>query len=100
MNTRRSQLLAHYADKDPRMFVQFDAFDPPTCPFDGFADEDGQEFFVRVTHELMHGATVRVLVPPGTDPSVARQLLVKIADWIARDGLTIHTRPFYGEAPF
>jgi len=92
MTTRREQLkqdlLEHYATKEPHAFYQYDGFANERdsgSPVE--ADTDGDALCGGTTHELMNGATVRVLVAPGTSEKDALRLLKKIRRWIRRDGL-------------
>jgi len=48
------------------------------------ADVDGDAFSAHGTVELMHGASVRVLIPRGTDARVASRQLKKLAEWFER----------------
>ena len=86
----KDELLEQYAARHtaPREFVQYDSFNPPTFPVGpGSEDGDGDESWgPSRTYELMHGATVRVLIHPDAPPEMASRMLRKIADWIDRDG--------------
>lgn len=83
----KAEILAHYRERAPRRFFQFDAF------ADGDEimgrDEDGQSVTGGDTFELMHGADVRVLIPAnGTQPAPElSKMLRKVADWIDRGGV-------------
>jgi hypothetical protein len=83
INKSKAELLAHYADKDPRVFHQFDGW----CSGDDVVgcDEDGHGLTAQTTWELMGGGNVRVLIPVNTTPTLAVTLLRKIAGWIERD---------------
>jgi hypothetical protein len=80
------ELLSHYKRRDPKSFNQLDAFyvthggDDMMRP-----DEDGDCLFAVDTIELMEGATVRVLIPKGTDRLIAIRQLKKLAKWLKRD---------------
>lgn len=88
----KDQLLTKYRDREPKLFVQYDGFNPPThvCGDDGI-DSDGHEIWGGLTYELMHGAQVRVLVEPMAANGDVVVLLRKIADWIERDGVDVGT---------
>jgi hypothetical protein len=91
---RKVELLRHYLDREPRLFRQFDGFNPPTWPVGpGSEDADDDEFWCASTWELMNGATVRVLIPQGVDSETALRLLRKIADSIERE-------PWEDDKPF
>ena len=73
--------LAHYSRCEPKAFCQIDAFN--TAPdYVMRPDADGDAIMGGSTIELMHGADVRVLIPLGADPKVARRQLKKIASWL------------------
>jgi hypothetical protein len=80
----KSELLAHYAAfEEPNKFIQFDGFD---WPGDCMANpETGLALFHGETHELMHGADVRILVNPRTDREKVLQILYGLVAWIERD---------------
>ncbi len=69
------RLLAHYAEREPKEFIQYDAWDPETYLSGGH------------TVELMRGTPCRVLIDPTTTSADAVVMLRLIADWIERDGL-------------
>ncbi len=86
-------LLAHYAERDPQSFFQFDAFIDVEGDADSMMhpDHEGDCVLSGVTQELMTGAcAVRVLITPGTSPEKASDLLHKIAGYVAKDGFTFH----------
>jgi hypothetical protein len=88
--TDTPEMLAHYAEREPCAFLQYDGFDAPTGMFDDNwgPDVGGHEVIVGITYELMSGmATVRVLIPPESDADVAAALLRKIADRVERHGV-------------
>ncbi len=66
--------LAHYAEKKPHAFMQYDSF--------GNHDSD---LFCGETTELMNGSQVRVLISAGVDSSEVIAALKKIRQWIKRD---------------
>ena len=90
----KQKLLDHYAERDPHSFVQYDAFidvegDPKYSMM--YPDDEGDCVLSGVTQELMTGAyAVRVLITPGTSPEKARDLLHKIAGYVAKDGFAFH----------
>jgi hypothetical protein len=85
----KDELLAHYAKREPKQFVQYDGW--ADCEGDAVLDSgDGSGYGMAtgITHELMRGSNVvRVLIPPDTAPADAVTLLRRIADWIECDGL-------------
>ncbi len=74
--------LAHYATRTPKRFLQLDGH---YMPHGGDSvmhpDEDGDVFMALGTVELMHGSTVRVLIPHDADPKVVTRELKKMAKW-------------------
>ena len=84
----KANLLAHYARKKPKRFVQIDA--DGKAGMDSWAadiaDGDGVALYLSHTTELMHGLDTRVLIPLGTEPAAAVLMLRKIADWLEHDG--------------
>ena len=77
--------LAHYASREPKSFLQLDALidlkpDSFTHP-----DKDGDVLMGGGTIELMHGASVRVLIPHDAKPKEAVRQLKKIAKWLNKD---------------
>jgi hypothetical protein len=81
----KEQLLAHYKERNPTQFIQFDGFDDLQPDDVMTVDEDGHSFFSRKTWELMHGSTVRLLVKPAASKETVLSLLHKIIKWIDRD---------------
>lgn len=77
-------LLHKYSGREPKRFAQYDGFANCDPRDDDILrpDADGDSICGGDTTELMIGATVRVLVEPGTDPETARRILQKIGDWI------------------
>jgi hypothetical protein len=80
----RKKKLEHYAERDPKQFLQIDGFiegrDDLATP-----DEDGDSVLGGVTVELMHSSfSTRILIDPATDPKVAARLLRKAAAWLDR----------------
>ena len=75
--------LAHYASREPKHFLQLDGHHVPLGYDDLMrVDEDGDAVTAQGTVELMHGATVRILIPYGTDPRLAVRQLRKLAKWL------------------
>ncbi len=87
METQKQELLAHYAAREPKEFYQFDGFNYPTGMM-GYRgdheDADGDELYCGRTYELMHGATVRILITPNTSKEDAVRLLKKLTAWIEK----------------
>ena len=77
ITTRRSALLAHYADRDPHEFVQIDGF--VNADEIMGRDAEGHGLCGTMTAELMHGSYVRLLIPPTADPETVVVLLLKAA---------------------
>jgi hypothetical protein len=82
----KGELLEKYASHAVSTFIQYDAFtkaeaDPNTHP-----DKDGDALFGgHVTHELMIGSNVRVLIHPATPAADVLRVLGKIAACIERN---------------
>ena len=83
--------LAHYASREPKSFLQLDAFyspwedsalweDPALHP-----DKDGDALKGKGTIELMQVAEVRVLIPHDAKPKAAVRQLKKIAKWLNKN---------------
>lgn len=72
MNNRKTtqDLLNHYAEREPRDFVQYDAwYEPEGGDYVMVPDAEGDILMLGLTTELMQGAHVRVLVNAGeVDP--------------------------------
>ncbi len=84
------ECLAHYAQREPKHFLQFDCFYMPGGgDSDMHPDENGDYTTANSTVELIHGSTVRVLIPHDTDPVVAVRQLKKIAKWLKREPMLI-----------
>jgi hypothetical protein len=81
----KGECLARYAEREPKGFAQFDGWFMPGQRDDVInPDAEGYAITGTGTTELMHGATVRVLISAGTDAQVAKALLMRIVDWIQR----------------
>jgi hypothetical protein len=83
----KAAILAKYAEREPKRFVQLDAHFSPDGPDDSLMapDEEGDALTASETFELMHGASVRVLIDADCDPALALHRLRKLADWLACD---------------
>jgi hypothetical protein len=83
----KEELLAHYAEKDPKQFFQIDGVaDMP--PGDIVSvDDDGDAITGGLTHELMGCGHVRVLIPIEAKKADAIRLLRKALAWIERGAL-------------
>jgi hypothetical protein len=82
----KKEKLLHYSGRDAKAFFQFDAFTNIEAGDDIMRpDEDGDWVCGGTTTELMFGATVRVLVAPGTTRKTAARALQKIQDWIEKE---------------
>ncbi len=76
----KAELLAHYAEKAPHRFFQYDGFGPKS--FDDVVRDCGEGFalFSGDTYELMSGGPgVRVLIVPGTNPELVDKVLKRVA---------------------
>ena len=70
----KGELLAHYANKEPHLFQQWDGnFD-----FDMFADGDGDSLTCGTTWELREGMDVRIQILDGTKKADAVRILKKL----------------------
>lgn len=77
----RQELLEHYATKQPRRFYQIDAYRDSEIPEQaGQPDEPGVGYIFATPDnwELMDGATVRLLIKPGTPKTEVLTLLGEI----------------------
>jgi hypothetical protein len=88
---QKKALLAHYAERQPKPFIQFDGWLDADEVMG--RDADGQGVTGSYTWELMNASDVRVLIPKATTREQALVLLRKIAGWIERGGLADMTRP-------
>ena len=77
----KAQLLAHYATRPPRLFLQLDGF--ANAPEDDYIkpDADGDVLFCSATVDLMYGASVRVLINPSEPKETVIRVLRKLLDW-------------------
>ena len=101
----KMELLKHYAQYEPKAFIQFDGFDwPDDCLSNS---QTGLATFRMETWELMNGSDVRILINPRTDREKALQILHELTAWIERDedslvwGMNYHDQimfPEYGGA--
>ena len=76
------ELLTHHQIREPKRFIQLDGH--------SWADEAGDAITVGQTYELMHGSSVRVLIPDETDETEAVRLLREITHRIEHSGLDMH----------
>ena len=86
----KRELLEKYETREPKLFVQIDAFktagdEDNLMPPDG----DGFWFQARHTYELMDRVDVRVLISPEADRKDVRGVLKKMMDQIDQDGLQL-----------
>jgi hypothetical protein len=77
-----AEKLAQYAMREPRAFVQIDAF---AGYGDLMGDQDGDTLTGGHTIELMRGSTVRLLIAPEADAADVARCLRKMTDWIKDD---------------
>jgi hypothetical protein len=97
----KGELLEHYANKNPRSFVQFDVFvgmppDGSGNPVGEPPDKDGDDMFWGLTTELMGGSDVRVLVPLDTSKDDVLRALRKIGDCVSNSPEVLGY-PYYQE---
>lgn len=78
-------LLAKYLNRPITEFQQYDAFINSHRDSVFVPDDDGDCLFGTETSELMHGASVRVLIRPDEKKADVVRSLLKITDWINRD---------------
>jgi hypothetical protein len=76
--TIKDHFLDHYRQREPSAFIQFDAFDDLPANELVHPDEEGHSLFCGPTYELMRGATLRILIKPGTSEKTITNLLDKI----------------------
>lgn len=82
---KKYQLLEKYLDRPVTAFRQYDCFIDavPDCMVQ--PDTDGDCLFGGSTHELMHGASVRVLIRIDESKKDVVRALLKIVDSINRN---------------
>lgn len=85
-NVKSSQILAHYLKKEPKDFVQIDAFLTDGKDCDMPPDEDGDWISYGIRTELMIGSHARVLMPLDANTSAAARQLRKMADIVESRG--------------
>jgi hypothetical protein len=85
----KETLLAHYCGREPKGFVQIDAFLTDQRDSVMVPDEDGDWISWGLTEELMHGSHARVLMPMDADTSAAARQLRKMADIVESEGKRI-----------
>jgi len=83
MTTRRERqkadLLAHYAQREPKAFYQIDGF--------AHGDDAGDEIWTTLTYELMTGIpSVRILVTAGTSEADVLRILRKMRKLVKSRG--------------
>lgn len=90
-----AELLLHYAGRDPKTFLQYDAHDLSEGGEDDVMQAEADGFCVTSGErdELMQGSAVRVLVDPETPLKRAVLGLRKIANWIEEDMKRARARP-------
>jgi len=96
MEKTRGELLEHYAERRPKEFLQIDGWYGGKWAGDPIiaTDADGYSMTSGITHELMQGADVRILIPPSTPKSEAITLLQQAIDSLnRRPGLYSHLKP-------
>ena len=76
------ELLAHYAEKSPKKFMQIDCWNLGRGRGDYFmqTDDDGHCIHWLFKEELMGGSDVRVFIPEGITCKAAADLLQKVVD--------------------
>lgn len=86
-NTQKERLLDHYAGKSVNSFIQLDGNANTKSPeaHSGTSDVDGDDLYMSLTHELMDGANVRILIRPGIPLEVVLRLMGKIQAWLQRE---------------
>jgi len=89
-DTLKQDLLKHYETMEPQGFYQYDGFVHSGSDDVMPPDADDDALSKVITHELMCGSTVRVLVTAGTTEEDALRLLKKIRVWIKKDGFAFH----------
>ena len=77
--------LASYASREPKSFLQLDAFYYPYKDDASFPDKDGDTLMAGGTIELMDGTSVRVLIPHDAKPKDVVRQLKKITKWLSKD---------------
>jgi hypothetical protein len=60
----RSELLAHYGERVPNLFIQFDGVYDWPPEYNMPADKDVYTLTSNLTWELMYGALIRILIKP------------------------------------
>ena len=84
MTKTKQEILEHYAEREPKSFVQFDGWYGDKWKGDPIVatDDDGRSMVRGCTTELMYGADVRLLVAPDSDPKEIVALLRQTVEWI------------------
>ena len=79
----KGELLAKLCDRQPTKFHQVDAWTKD--PFDGLLpSEIDDQITATVTHELMNGADLRVLIRPGLDRATRFELIQRVLEFERR----------------
>ena len=78
-------LLAHYKQREPHPFIQFDVVSDPRY-FDDMVtpDSDGYSSSTVYTYELMYGSGVRILIDPETPKDKVIGSIKKVVGWIKK----------------
>jgi hypothetical protein len=102
LNESVIERLAHYAQRETRRFWQYDCFANAEEDSIVKPDEDGDAFFLTNPTELMHGATVRVLIGQSARYHDVVRGLLKILVYITKDGVSGWQRRLedFGNIPF
>ena len=82
----KQQLLDKYSEREPTKFVQIDCWEP-NAKGDCIIDEQGTGFGMMslITHELMNGTPIRILIADDyDDPEILAEMLEKAAEWVRK----------------
>lgn len=84
---QKKLLLEHYSERPSTQFGQLDGFVIGVGKGDSVMrpDDDGDWCSGGCTHELMHGADVRILIKKGTSYKDAIRLITKLLEWFKSD---------------
>jgi hypothetical protein len=96
MAARKSELLAHYAGREPHLYHQYDGWlDVDTGDSIVVPDSDRDALTGTDSWELRSGGiAVRVQIEDGTSKGDAVRLLKKILGWVKRDYGSSRPEPF------
>ncbi len=78
----KGEMIAHYCEREVREFIQLDHF--------------GDDIYSSITHDLMHGSPVRVMIPPSTTRKEALRMLKEIRKVVKtrfKDGPIVEASP-------